>query len=288
MGDSNFLEVPDDSDAPFENMFRQARAELDDLFKSMSKAPEGIKSKTIKPDPGFCVKLKDKDGKKIFINLCHTPHLPEPKGISDEELLKILESEDPTSYRVPLSLGLPHEELDKSGIPCTAYDVIINGAFFDKIQQNDLFRNFVITVAIDGIEDKYGVNPSEDDYVILKNKLYLGVMPEHAVQDRSSPLISEVEGTVTEATGGGKFNVHLTRHTLPGQPDTLVARISLPGVKSANEVLLDVGEDRIVLQAERHSFDIFVPCLLNQDDSQAEFNVRHHVLTVMMPIKSSA
>lgn len=34
--------------------------------------------------------------------------------MTDEELLKLLDSEDPFGYRIPMSLGEPHAELDKS------------------------------------------------------------------------------------------------------------------------------------------------------------------------------
>lgn len=40
--------------------------------------------------------------------------LPEPTDISDEELMRLLDSDDPSGFRIPLSLGEPHAELDKS------------------------------------------------------------------------------------------------------------------------------------------------------------------------------
>jgi len=39
--------------------------------------------------------------------------LPAPKDISDEELCKLLEAEDPLGFRIPMSLGEPHAELDQ-------------------------------------------------------------------------------------------------------------------------------------------------------------------------------
>ena len=44
------------------------------------------------------------------------PQLPAPKDISDEELLKLLEAEDPSGFRIPMSLGEPHAELDKGTV----------------------------------------------------------------------------------------------------------------------------------------------------------------------------
>lgn len=39
--------------------------------------------------------------------------MPAPKDITDDELLKLLDSEDPSGFRIPMSLGEPHAELDK-------------------------------------------------------------------------------------------------------------------------------------------------------------------------------
>lgn len=317
MSEGNYLEVPEDSDAPYESLFRQANEEFKNFFQSLSDGskPE-IKSKPIKPNPGFCIKLKDTStGTKLFVNVCHTPELPEPRDIDDEELIHILESQDPTSYRVPLSLGLPHEEVDKSGGRCTAYDVIINEAFFRKISSNELFKTFLITVALDGIEDKYSVNPDRENYVVLKNRPYMGTMPDHCIQDRKGPLISELptsksesaagsssggggdDGTASDGGAGdrnpaayrGSARLDLTRHSLPRQRDTLVARFSLPGVDSGSSLALEMGDDhvRLISEQPKYSFDFYLPFLIDEDSVVAEFNTKHQVLTVTVPLQSS-
>ena len=33
----------------------------------------------VAPVPGFCVKTKDKEGTKVFLNICTTDKIPEPK-----------------------------------------------------------------------------------------------------------------------------------------------------------------------------------------------------------------
>lgn len=43
---------------------------------------------------------------------CHT-QIPSPKDITDEDLVKLLEADDPSGFRIPMSLGEPHAELDK-------------------------------------------------------------------------------------------------------------------------------------------------------------------------------
>ncbi|XP_065307888.1 PIH1 domain-containing protein 1-like isoform X2 [Dermacentor albipictus] len=314
MSERNFLDVPEDSDAPYESLFLQADEEFRQFVKTLADDPQArqLKSKSIKPAPGFCVKLKDTStGGKLFINVCHTPELPEPQDISDEELIHILGSDDPTTYRVPLSLGLPHEEVDKSGGPCTVYDVIINETFFRKISSNELFKTFLITVALDGIEEKYNAHPDRENYVVLKNKLYMGTMPDHCIQDRKGPLISELPTAQKQPTGSsgddgdkgvcdnggddsntlawrGSAKVDLTRHTLPGQRDTLVARFSLPGLKSGSSLALDMGDDHVQLTSHepKYTFDFYLPFSIDEDAAVAEFNTKHQVLTVTVPIVS--
>lgn len=67
------------------------------------------------PKPGHVMKLRNSKDEKVFINVCTSEKIPAPKEVSDEELVEILQSVDPTQYRVPMSLGEPHVELDNRG-----------------------------------------------------------------------------------------------------------------------------------------------------------------------------
>ncbi|KAK7072517.1 PIH1 domain-containing protein 1 [Halocaridina rubra] len=104
---------------------------------------------------GICVKTKDDKRNKIFINVCTSDTIPTPEDITDKELITILESEEPSDFRIPMSIGQPHSEVDKSGEACVAYDVIISPQFFDKMSNSPLFRNFFMVATLEGIEEKY-------------------------------------------------------------------------------------------------------------------------------------
>lgn len=67
------------------------------------------------PKPGYVMKLKNSKDEKVFINVCTSEKIPAPKEVSDKELTEILQSVDATQYRVPMSLGEPHVELDNRG-----------------------------------------------------------------------------------------------------------------------------------------------------------------------------
>lgn len=67
------------------------------------------------PFTGMCVKtLSESSNQKVFVNICQSNSVPPPPELAREELLELLQSEDPSSYRVPMSLGEPHTEMDNS------------------------------------------------------------------------------------------------------------------------------------------------------------------------------
>lgn len=41
------------------------------------------------------------------------------------------------------------------GAGCTAYDVVVNSTFLEKMQKSEVFRAFFLSVTLEGIEDKY-------------------------------------------------------------------------------------------------------------------------------------
>lgn len=266
----------------------------------------GIPYVTVVPSPGFCVKTKNDSGQKIFINVCHSDKVPEPRDITDEELLKLLDSEDPFSFRVPMSLGEPHAEIDKSGNGCTVYDIVVNTKFLDKMKDSEVFKAFFLTVSMEGIEDKFKTN-IDRKWIILKNRKSIGALQEHNVRKESKPiimdmdehgapqgskpLIQEVEKkapTKEELRSRGEEPLYRIIQEPPdNHPEFLVAEINLPKVKLTSSVELDIGEDRILLQTRSNVYflDIYLPYNLIQDECGAQFNKKTRILTLTMPVQ---
>uniref|UniRef100_H2MQK3 PIH1 domain-containing protein 1 n=1 Tax=Oryzias latipes TaxID=8090 RepID=H2MQK3_ORYLA len=218
---------------------------------------------------------------KVFINICQSSSVPPPPELSREELVDLLQSEDPSGYRVPMSLGEPHTEVDNSSQSCTAYDVVINQDFFQKCQEDALFQQFVILVSAEGLENKYKLELSRD-WKVLKNRKFLGSVSEQNIRTKSRPTIQ-----INSCDFRPKFRLLVEPPT--GHPENLVAEIHLPGVPSSRSLLLDVGEDRLVLTARPSLFhlDVFHPFLVDQDNTAAQFNNQTQILTVTMPVVSS-
>ena len=56
-----------------------------------------------------------------------------------------------------------------AGHQCTAYDVAINTTFFSKVESNLLFQTFLITLAMEGLEDKYSMELDKNGKVKYLN-----------------------------------------------------------------------------------------------------------------------
>ncbi|XP_075695975.1 PIH1 domain-containing protein 1 [Rhinoderma darwinii] len=280
----------DMEEALYEQMLMKAKQEI------QSRLPNLPETKQIRPQPGFCIKTRTSKNAKIFINICKSNQIPAPPDLSEQELVNILESDDPSGYRVPMSLGEPHVEVDNSGSGCTAYDIVINSAFFEKIK-NELFREFFITVAMEGLENKYEMELSRE-WKMLKNRKFMGSIFDQNIRTKSKPMIQEMDSQpaklmpskflISEVESSPvKPDYTIVAEPPEGHPSFLVAEISLPKVSSTRSLVLDLGEDRIVLvgRPDLYHLDVFFPYNIIQEQSGAQFNKDTKVLTITMPIQ---
>ncbi|XP_071368537.1 PIH1 domain-containing protein 1 [Centroberyx affinis] len=259
---------------------------LQTMGKMQSESPD---SKVIRPQPGMCVKtVSQPDQQKIFVNVCQSTSVPPPPELSKEALVELLQSEDPTGYRVPMSLGEPHTELDNNSQGCTAYDVVVSQEFFQKCQKDPLFQQFLILVCLEGLENKYSLELSRD-WKVLKNRKFFGSVSEQNIRTKSRPVIQELQPEESSTAAAKRPEFSLLVEPPAGDPEYLIAEIQLPGVPSSRSLVLDVGEDRLVLTARPSLFhlDVFHPFLIDQENSVAQYNTNTQILTVTMPVVSS-
>ena len=208
--------------------------------------------------------------------------------MEEGELERMIAEEDYSNlWRVPMSLGEPRKEKDKSGGECWAAEVAINTKWFEVMAASQVFLGFVITVAMEGLGDKYGENArlDRDSWVVLKNKKAMGdMLPAHRIQQRASagiqamdcgeskeqiPFQSDQQMKATSTTksknktpdkstkekskvGGGGEEVE-PKYFVKGLPsldslERLRVEVDLPGVKSGKEVTRKVYESMLIAQ----------------------------------------
>ncbi|XP_059988024.1 PIH1 domain-containing protein 1 isoform X2 [Lagenorhynchus albirostris] len=260
--------------ARFEELLLQASKELQ---QAQTSRPE---STQIKPQPGFCIKTNSSEG-KVFINICHSPSIPPPADLTEDELLQMLE-EDQAGFRIPMSLGEPHAELDAKGQGCTAYDVAVNSDFYRRMQE------LVITIAREGLEDKYSL-PLNPEWRILKNRSFLGSISQQNIRSQQRPRIQELGNLYMPDSprpekGPEKPHLNLWLEA----PDLLLAEIDLPKLEGALGLSLEIGENRLVMGGPQQLYhlDAYIPLRISCDESKAAFHQKRKQLMVAMPLLS--
>lgn len=209
---------------------------------------------------GLCVKSFTKpDNKKMFVNICLTDAIPCPRDITNDELMQILSSEDPSSYRVPMSIGEGRTEPDNSGVPATVYDVAINPDFFKKIEKDDLFQTFFLTVVFEGLQDKYQFEIDMQKYTVLKNRKSIGTLQSHRIQIRDikttmdatkPPLIEEIENkppNIYVPQRKPEILYRLRREPPTGEIEYLLAEFKIPSSVSKFRISLFFNNALIII-----------------------------------------
>ncbi|NWQ75503.1 PIHD1 protein, partial [Columbina picui] len=91
------------------------------------------------------------------------------------------------------TLFIPHFP-PAGGQGCTAYDVVVNSGFFRTLQSDPLYREFFLTVAMEGLAEKYGLELELTGWRVLRNRRFMGSISAQNIRARPQPHIQELEG----------------------------------------------------------------------------------------------
>lgn len=144
---------------------------------------------------GFCIKtFKVNTDEKYFINVCQTPEIPPPEDLNDEELTAILRSDEPSSFRIPMSISEPRVTKDKSNNPVDVVDIAVHPNFFGKLQKSLIYYQFFMALMAEALSDKYNVQIKMDKVIKLHNRKVVGTLVSHRVRN------NDVKAVVRDST----------------------------------------------------------------------------------------
>ena len=130
----------------------------------------------VMPVAGFVAKTTDaSNGNKVFVNICHTDKCDDATSERRPGGLQ---------WSVPHTLGQPHEEKDKAGKPCAAYDFCVSTKTYELTQRDDRLRTLVVETAIEAVNRAFGTKL--DMKFTLPKKKFVG--PE------SGPGVQAIKG----------------------------------------------------------------------------------------------
>lgn len=159
------------------------------------------------PNPGFAAKTSDmnanaeaagggggkgKEKKKVFINVCHTDKCEDATSVKMAGGLQ---------WSVPHTLGQPHEERDKQGEACVAYDFCVSTHTYDLTMRDERLKTMVVETAIEAVNRAYKTNL--DMKFTLPKKKFMGEKPGvQAIKgSKSATQDGRFTGTAAAAEG---------------------------------------------------------------------------------------
>ena len=110
----------DEESTLFKSLLVDTKSELDREYERHQKNESNL----VAPKPGWCLKTWTLSGdEKIFVNVCTSEMVLKPKDLSEDEVRKIVESEDPTKFRIPMGIGEAHKERENTGKGIRCFDM---------------------------------------------------------------------------------------------------------------------------------------------------------------------
>lgn len=168
-------------------------------------------------------------------------------------------------------------------------------------------------LVFDGLESKYELDLCRE-YKILKNRKSIGTLHMQNVRSKSTPVIMEMDDTmydlekeavnatrgtstmISEVSSKKTTSHNAVNYITPvftilqepetGHPEFLVLEVDLPNQRTAQNMILDVGEDCFILYANdgHYKLDIDLPFDVNNEETGAQFNRKNRKLTVTMAV----
>ncbi|KAJ3174723.1 PIH1 domain-containing protein 1 [Geranomyces variabilis] len=268
----------------------------------LAAAADAIPSTSLVPEPGFVVKTQNLEtvgdwpvGLKVFINVCHSPHVPAPPLATDDEIRAALNAEDHAAYKVPLSLSSPKADRDKSGKTCLVFDACVHTGPLEKAKADFDFKLFLIILALEWVEEKHKLKLSRE-FTLPKLKAK-GRLSKHIIRRAKRPIIAEVApSSLSLPTAAAKASSKASPpRSLPqpeydiiceppaGPPEYIVVRVRLPDLKTMGTATLDVEARRLLLEVpDAYSLDAPLPAVIDTREGGAQFDRATRVLTVTL------
>ncbi|RKO94328.1 PIH1 family, partial [Blyttiomyces helicus] len=255
----------------------------------------------ILPEPGYVVKTFTESkvgdwpaGMKVFVNICHSPLIPPPPLVSDEELRRALNAEDNATYKVPLSLSPPRPDRDKSGKTCLVFDACVHTDPVMKAFADGDFRLFLTELALEWVEEKHKLQLSR---AITSPKMKSkGALVKHTIRRPLRPYIAEVKPpaaavpksapTTTDpktviATLPQEPRYDIIAEPAKGKPEFLVIHIRLPETRTTKSGTLDIEKNRVIFSIpNQYHLDAPLPHPIDTEEAGAQFHRGTRVLTV--------
>lgn len=193
--------------------------------------------------------------------------MPGPKDITESELHKLIESQNASGFKVPLSVTKPREGKDKSGNTVEISDIAVNSEFYaKKIKRGDgLFYHFLITLVFESLEMKYKIELDTSNFIQLKNRACIDQLVEHQIYNRDVKTVEKfhAEGDKNEMLGSDDSDKIVIGTSAKKNPagKVLIEEIPIPGSNfKPRKSILNVNEPehRLITDIDQFNHKVMI------------------------------
>lgn len=182
--------------------------------------------------------------------------------------------------------GLCEKYGDQANVDRQNWTILKNKKYMGELQKHHIQQRAkgskIVELDEAAINSETGAKPKS----VLIKELSSSSSPSQISQAKpSKPKANSLKSN--QGSGLNNSSILLKKACINGS-DMVVADLSLPGVTSQKELSLDLGEDRVVVEARKanHLFDFFLPLNIEQSQASAQFNQVNQSLRIYMPIKT--
>ena len=154
-----------------------------------------------------------KTGRKAFVNVCRSYNCEDATSEKRPGGLQ---------WSVPHTLGQPHEEKDKAGETCVAYDFCVSEHTYELTQRDERLKKMVVETAIEAVNRAFGTRLRLD--FTTPKKTFVG--------PKTGPGVQAIKG-------GGKAPSSTGKATSAGAPGGRVAPSRGPGAETKKRARFD-------------------------------------------------
>jgi hypothetical protein len=267
--------------------------------------PELLNYEEVTPAPMFVVKTLNGVGKKVFINVTVHGKIDKPRPVVGTAAQVLREGD--AGYSYPLAMGELRKDVDKTGGACLVCDVILNPETIEAAKKDPATKELILNVIFETFENKHKESLCRGAHIKYPNLTYKGatvhsqrirkkgvepgatpgLLPtkppgEISVKEEAEAGEVLIEASATSVNRPSSNPVSSSSSKTPANtmvftmskkgktPVAMVFTFELTGVKSADEVEVSVGAERLVLYAAQYEAKIQLPVKPRDNGSQAD------------------
>ncbi|SOV16996.1 PIH1 domain-containing protein, putative [Plasmodium sp. gorilla clade G2] len=140
----------------------------------------------IRPLKGYVIKTYEKNGDKIYINICFSRFIP------DFHVKTFPHLQNEEGLRIPISIGEEKKKQDRTEKTYGTYDVVLNSRVVSECLRNEKIKTVVSELVLEAVKNKYKLDICTSLFLFSNHK-YKGNNPDvHYIKCDQQHNIREV------------------------------------------------------------------------------------------------